>query len=158
MDTPDRPEPEDEPLTPEEEARIETIMRESRIAWEAEATRTYGPPDVRARKNRRYVGRLVRKCSESTIRGILKALSTLDHPMCCENLRNHDLDSEALEQIIRPFELMGLHFRILAISEPQFTVQIGEGYGNVGSGGQFLLERIEDRSFRILQMPRQWIA
>ena len=148
----------DEPLTPEEEARFAALRREAEVAWEAEATERYGPPDVRARKNRRYAMRLVRRYTEPTIRGILKALATLDDPACCEYLRDHDLDAEPLEAIIQPFELLGLHFSIPSVSGNHFTVDIGEGYGTVGSGGQFLVERSDDGSFRILDTLRQWIA
>jgi hypothetical protein len=51
--------------------------------WEEQATRTFGPPKVRAEKNRRYVARLVRNHSEQTIRDLLKALSKVKDPMCC---------------------------------------------------------------------------
>jgi hypothetical protein len=148
----------DEPLTPEEQARFDALNREAEAAWEAEATERHGPPEVRTRKNRRYATRLVRRHTEPTIRALLKALATLDDPMCCENLCNHDLDAEPLEQIIQPFELLGLHFSLPSVSASRFTVDIGAGYGTVGSGGQFVLERLDNGSFRIVDTLRQWIA
>ena len=148
----------DEPLTPKEEARFDALRQEAEAAWEAEATERYGPPDVRTRKNRRYAMRVVRRHTEAAIRSILKALATLDDPTCCENLRNHDLNAEPLGEIIQPFELLGLRFSILSVSASHFTIDIGEAYGTVGSGGQFVLERLDDGSFRILDTLRQWIA
>jgi hypothetical protein len=151
-------ESDDGPLTAEEKARFDAFRRKAEAAWEVEATERYGPPNVRTRKNRRYAARLVRKHTEPTIRGLLKALAILDDPMCCENLRNHDLDAEPLEQIIQPFELLGLDFRILSVSTNRFTVDIGEAYGNVGSGGAFVVERLNSGSFHILDTISQWIA
>jgi hypothetical protein len=127
-------------------------------AWEAEATKTYGPPEMRMRKNRRYVQRLVRRHSEAGVRGMLKALSKLDDQMCCANLRKNDLDADPLEEIIRPFELMGLHVSISKVSDTQFLVGIGEAYDTCGSGGEFLLERIPDGSFRVAEVRDGWIA
>ena len=115
-------------------------------AWEAEATKLYGPPEIRKRKNQRYVQRLVRRHSEAAVRGMLKALSKLDDPMCCANLRDHDLDADPLEDIVCPFELMGLSVRISSVSDTQFLVDIGEAYDTCGSGGSFLLERNSDGS------------
>ena len=126
--------------------------------WEVEATRTFGPPDVRAEKNRRYVARLVRKHSEQTIRALLQALSTLKDPMCCENLSKHDLTSVPLEEVIRPYELLGLDFSIKPISDTQIVVEMGEAYDNVGSGGKFLLERVAPDSYRVVEVLETWIA
>src|SRR5688500_3905812 len=106
--------------------------------WEEEATRTFGPPDVRAKKNRRYVTRLVRKHSEPTVRALLQALATLKEPMCCENLSKYDLTAVPLDEVIRPYELLGLHFSIKPVSDTQVVVEIGESYDDVGSGGKFL--------------------
>ncbi len=127
-------------------------------AWEAEATRTYGPPELRTRKNRRYVQRLARRHSEPVVRGLLKALSTLDDPMCCANLREHDLDADPLEEIICPFELMGKSVSISKVSDTQFLVDIGQAYDTCGSGGEFLLERNSDGSFRVAEVRGGWIA
>src|SRR6187549_2790755 len=127
-------------------------------AWEEEATRTFGPPEVRAQKNRRYVSRLVRKHSEGTVRGLLKALSKLEEPMCCANLAKHDLDAAPLEEIIRPYELLGLNFTIKPVSDTQVKVELGEAYDNVGSGGTFLLERVDPCSYRVVQQLVEWIA
>jgi hypothetical protein len=149
---------EDEPLTAEEQAKADQACKKIQDAWEAQATKTYGPPEVRDRKNRRYAMRLIRKHSEETVRGILKALSTLDDPTCCENLRSYNLDEEPLEQIICPFDLLGLHFSISTASETLFTVDIGQSYDTVGSGGQFQLERLSDGSFRISDTTGLWIA
>ncbi len=80
---------------------------------------------------------------------MLKALATLNRPMCCESLRNYDLDAEPLEDIIRPFEIYGLCFRVLSISDDEFVVDLGHGYGTCGSGGGFLLERLGSNSFRM---------
>ena len=126
--------------------------------WEEEATRTFGPPDVRAKKNRRYVARLVRKHSEQTIRALLQALSTLKEPMCCENLSKLDLTSVPLDEVIRPHELLGLDFRIKPISETRVLVEMGEAYGDVGSGGKLLLERVAPDFYRVVEVLETWIA
>lgn len=154
-----QPEEGDNPsATPETPPHPDAGTPEPETAWEAEATRRYGPPAVRARKNRRYVARLIRRHSEPTLRGILKALSTLDEPMCCERLREHDLDSAPLETIIRPFELLGLHFRVVSESDQRVTVEMGEAYETVGSGGEIQLDRSENHTFRIRGILSQWIA
>lgn len=128
------------------------------VAWQAEATRIYGPPELRTRKNQRYVQRLARRYSESAVRGMLKALATLDDPMCCANLRDHDLDADPLEDIIGPFDLMGKWVSISKVSDTQFLVDIGEAYDTCGSGGEFLLERLGDGSFSVAEVRRGWIA
>ena len=127
-------------------------------AWEAEASRTFGPPEVRQQKNRRYVGRLLRKHSEDEIRGMLKVLAKLEEPMCCANLAEHDLDAAPLHEIIQPFELVGLNFSAKSVSDTQVEVEIGEAYGTVGSGGRFLLQRDGPSSFRLIEQLDGWIA
>ena len=154
----DAEEPEDQPLALDERARIDAMMREHELASEKEATRTYGPPEVWARKNRRYAQRLVRMYSEQAIRGMLKALAVLDEPMCCQNLRMHNLDAAPLETVIQPFDRLGFQFRILSASTHHITVDIGEAYGTVGSGGQVHLERLSNDRFRIVDVLQQWIA
>jgi hypothetical protein len=52
------------PRTPEEEAGLQALLAKTPADFEAEATRRMGPPVVRARKNRRYVERLLRKHAE----------------------------------------------------------------------------------------------
>ena len=126
--------------------------------WAAEATRAFGPPEVRAKKNRRYVARLVRKHREQTVRALLQALSTLKEPTCCENLSKHDLKSVPLDEVIRPYELLGLHFSIKPISDTQVVVEMGEAYGDVGSGGKFLLERVAPDFYRVVEVLETWIA
>ncbi len=150
--------PEEDPWTEEDEARHQAALRELEAAFEVEATATYGPPHIRARKNQRYVSRLVRAHGETTIRGILKALSTLKSPTCAEDLTEYDLDSTALAEIIQPFELGGRTFRIAAVSGVQCTVEIGRAYEKAGSGGTFLLERVDFGSFRIADTLTQWVA
>ena len=111
---------------------------------------------MRAEENRRYVARLVRKLSEQTIRDLLKALSR-EGETCCENLAKHDLESAPLHEIIRPYELLGLHFSVKVVSETQVMVDMGESHGGVGSGGKFLMERIEPGRYRIID-GQTWIA
>jgi hypothetical protein len=126
--------------------------------WEAEATRRFGPPEVRQQKNRRYVGRLLRKHSEEEIRGMLKALSKLKEPLCCANLAEHDLDAAPLHEIIQPYELLGLHFRVKSLSVTQVEVEVGEAYGAVGSGAKIVLQRNRVRSFRVVEQLGGWVA
>ena len=126
--------------------------------WEEEATRTFGAPAVRKEKNRRYVARLVRKHSEAEIRGMLKVISKLKEPMCCANLAEHDLDAAPLDEIIQPYELLGLNFSAKSISVTHVEVEIGEAYGTVGSGGKFLLQRDGAGSFRLIEQLGGWIA
>ena len=126
--------------------------------WGKRQRGTYGPAEVRSRKNRRYFTRLVRAHSEQTIRGLLSALSKLRDPTCCSSLAEHDLGAEPLEEIIRPYELLGLDFKVRKVSETQVTVQMGEAYGDVGSGGTFLLEQVEPGTFRVVEVLETWIA
>lgn len=126
--------------------------------WEQEATRTFGSPEIRQQKNRRYVGRLLRKHRETEIRGMLKVLSMLEEPMCCANLAEHDLDAAPLHEIIRPYELLGLNFSAKSVSDTEVEVEIGEAYDTVGSGGKFLLQRDGPGSFRLVEQLGGWIA
>ena len=126
--------------------------------WEQEATRTFGAPDIRKKKNQRYIARLLRGISEEEIRGMLKVLSKLKEPMCCENLAEHDLDAAPLHEIIQPFELLGLHFSAKSVSDTDVEVEISEAYCDVGSGGKFLLQRVSPGSFHVLEQLGGWIA
>jgi hypothetical protein len=145
------------PLSDEDQMRIEAMPEHER-AWEEEATRTFGPPDVRDSKNRRYTERLIRKHSEPAIRGMLKALSKLKDPMCCSSLRKHKLDSAPLHSIIRFFELLGLHFRAGTRPDQRFTINISESYGTIGSGGEYILEKTARGTFRIVEYGPQQIC
>jgi hypothetical protein len=133
-------------------------MTDVSAAWEAQATATFEPPEVRAQKNKRFVARLAKKYSERAIRQMLLALSARDEPMCCKNLRQHDLAADPLHHIVRPFELLGLDFRVRQLSESRFRVDIGEAYDTVGSGGEFVIEQCGDRGFRVVAVLSEWIA
>ncbi len=78
--------------------------------------------------------------------------------MCCENLSNYDLTAVPLDEVIRPYELLGLHFSIKPISDKQVMVEMGESYDNVGSGGKFLLERVTPDTYRVVEELEGWIA
>jgi hypothetical protein len=69
-----------------------------------------------------------------------------------------DLDAEPLEEIIRPYELLGLDFKVKIVSETQLTVELGQAYQSVGSGGKFLLERIDSNIYRIVEELEGWIC
>lgn len=124
--------------------------------FEDEARRLHGPPDVRAEKGRRYVDRLVDRFSEPVIRGLLRALSHLDRPLCAHWLADVDLAATPLEEIIKPFELFGRCFRILSVNGDRYTVEISRGYDTVGDGGRFVLCRDGD-DFVIDESLEEWI-
>jgi hypothetical protein len=117
-----------------------------------------GPPEVRARRNRRFVSRLLRRHPEAEIRAMLKALATLDDPACCENLRRHDLDAGPLGEVIRPFDPLGLRFGIEILGEGRVRVTMGESWEEVGSGGTFDLERLPDGTYRVSGPAVRWLA
>jgi hypothetical protein len=125
----------DDPSSPTDEGWLQEF--DPGIA--AEMTRLHGPPELRARKNRRYVDRLVRRHSEPVIRGLLAALSRLDRPLCASVLAEEDLDTADLVEIINPFSYMGRVLRILDIQDHDYTVEISRGHGTVGGGGQFVV-------------------
>lgn len=145
--------PLDEPVPHEEDA--EGTNLES--PWEAEARELFGPPEERAEKNRHYINSLVDRFSEPVIRGLLTALSHLDRPLCAHHLSELDLVGLPLEEIIRPFEIFGLQFRITSLDNDVYTVEISIGYDTVGDGGRFLIERDGDR-FVIKESMEQWIS
>ena len=126
--------------------------------WEHQATRAFGAPNIRKKKNQRYIARLLRKFCEAEIRGMLKAVAILKEPMCCDNLSEHDVDAAPLHEIIQPYELLGLHFSAKSVSDAHVEVEISEAYGNVGSGGKFLLQRTGSGSFRVVEQLERWIA
>ena len=136
--------PEDEPRSPEEEAEFQALWKAAEAEFEAEATLTYGPPELRARKNQRYVDRLIRRYSEPVIRGLLDALSHSKWPTCAEALAEIDLFSTPLAEIIQPFELGGRHFRVESVAGDDYVVSISAAYGLAGSGGSFVLTRKAD--------------
>ncbi|HEY3897436.1 MAG TPA: hypothetical protein VGM54_02420 [Chthoniobacter sp.] len=129
--------------------------------WEeAEITRLFGPPEVREQKHRKYIEGLIERHSEKTVRGILKALSLLDEPYCCERLRRRDLDTQSLAEIIQPYRPFGLKVSILIEAGKdgkEVIIEIDEGWLDAGSGGKFLLERLDDGSFRVVATLEQWI-
>jgi hypothetical protein len=124
--------------------------------FEAESTRLYGPPELRARKNQRYVERLVRKHSEPVIRGLLMALSRLEEPQCAHWLSEVDLASKPLTEIIDPFEFGGLRFAVRARDTSNYEVEIAMSFGNCGDGGRFLVVRDAD-TFVVKEALRSWI-
>src|SRR5207249_3801273 len=115
-------------------------------------TELYGPPEVRRRKNQEYVAELVATHTEPVVRGILKALAKLPSPQCAANLSERDLDSVALDEIIRPHEHFGLNLSIETVGGEEFTVKMGEFWNKCGSGGGFILERSDDGSFRVKEV------
>lgn len=130
-----------EELTPDEKAELLVREEHYQARWEAEATETFGPPELRVRKNQRYAARLVRKHSEPVIRGILECLSRLERPLCAHWLSETDLKLTPLAEIITPFELCGLHFRVVNSDGTKYTVDISSGYGKSGDGGSFIVLR-----------------
>ncbi len=48
--------------------------------------------------------------------------------------------------------------RVVSSSETRITVDVGEAYDTVGSGGTFVLERAGPGSYRIVEELGQWIA
>lgn len=125
---------------------------------EARATATFGPPEIRTQKNQEYVANLVREHSEATIRGLLMALAQHGIPGCCKFLRRHALETTPLDQVIRPFEILGLHFHVEALLGNQYEVKMREADGLMGSGGTIILERLKDHSFRVMEVIEEWIA
>ncbi len=110
------------------------------------------------RRNRRYVGRLVKAHSESGIRAMLTELSLLDQPECCQRLRLLDLDSGPLEEIIHPYDPFGLSFEVERVSEKRIKVNVGEAHDLVGSGANLLLEPRADGSYHVVEMLSEWIS
>jgi hypothetical protein len=147
---------EDEPLSPEEEAEFEASMREADRGWEIEATRIFGPPEVRIRKNQRYANRLVARYSEPVIRGLLVALSRLEKPLCAHWLSEIDLSTTPLAEIINPFEICGRRFIILSVVGLDYTVKISSGFGTAGDGGQFVFTR-DGEAFMLKDELSYWI-
>jgi len=131
----------EEEMTDDEKAEILEREEYHQAMWEAEATETFGPPELRVRKNQRYAARLVRKYSEPVIRGILMCLSELKRPLCAYWLSEIDLKTTPLAEIITPFELCGLHFGVVNSDGTKYTVKISSGYGNAGDGGRFIISR-----------------
>lgn len=134
-------ETQEQEMSPDEETELREKEEYYQSMWEAEATETYGPPELRSRKNQRYAARLVSKYSEPVIRGILKCLSTLERPLCAHWLSEIDLKLTPLAEIITPFELGGLHFRVVNCDGTKYTVNISSSLGRAGDGGSFIISR-----------------
>jgi hypothetical protein len=129
------------PLTDEE---YEALTAPLRKQFERESAELYGPPDVRQHKAEEYISDLIAKYSEPVIRGILIALSRLERPRCAHWLSEMDLLSTPLTEIIEPFEVGGLEFKVSSADASDYEVQISAGYGRAGDGGRFLIHRDGD--------------
>jgi hypothetical protein len=150
-------EDDDEPLSPEEEAERKELEARIEAEFEAEATEYWGPRELRDRKNRRYVDRLVRRYSEPVIRGLLVALSSLKRPLCAQDLSEIDLATTPLEEIIQPFQIYGRRFKVLSVEDEAYTVEISAGYRTAGGGGRFLIAR-SDEEFVITKHLEWWMS
>jgi hypothetical protein len=154
---PAEPEEEDEPLTPEQEARFAAESAAWLRAHEAKATQLYGPPELRRRKNQRFAARLVAKYSEPVIRSLLAALSGVKDLLCTQFLAEMDLAGAPLWEIIQPFELGGIRFHIVAVQMNSYTVEIGAGFGTAGDGGKFVIAP-EGNRYAVKQTLRSYIC
>jgi len=150
-------ETQDQEMSPDEEAELREKEDYYQAMWEAEATETYGPPELRSRKNQRYAARLVSKYSEPVIRGILECLSGLERPLCAHWLSEIDLKATPLAKIITPFELGGLHFKVTHHDDAKYTIEISSGYRRAGDGGSFTILRA-DSSYTILETLSQHVC
>lgn len=126
---------------------------------ERDLTERYGSREVRARKNREHVDQLLTRVSEPELRGILIALSRLKYPLCARWLAEEDLITTPLDEIIQPYNFMGLNFNIEAAEASSYIVSIGSGWGTAGDGGKFRVKRDGDR-FRVDEdfEPQIWIC
>jgi len=115
---------------------------------ERELTERHGPPEERARKNRKHIDHLLTQVSESELRGILAALSRLEWPLCARWLSEVDLATTPLDKILKPYEFMGLNFDFESVEAPFYVVSIGAAWGTVGDGGTFRVRRDGDQ-FRV---------
>lgn len=115
---------------------------------EQELTELYGPREERALKNRQHVDELLTRVSEPELRGILAALSQLERPLCAHWLSRINLAATPLDQIIRPYDFMGLGFTVEAVEASAYIVSIGTAWGTIGDGGKFRVKRNGDQ-FRV---------
>ncbi|MDP1590672.1 MAG: hypothetical protein Q8M07_23160 [Prosthecobacter sp.] len=150
-DNPLNNEGEDLPMTPEEAAEFQKMMRRSARAYARELRAAHGPRRVRSQKNQRYLRMLIHRHTESVLRGILKAMSKANELpdtrrlLCVEFLAETDLDRPLIE-IICPFDdiYRNRPIRIIEVNEPKYFVEIHGGGGTAGDGGTFLLIREGD--------------
>ena len=149
--------PKDEPLKPDEEAKMQAHIEALRVMLEAKSAEMHGPPEVRARKNQEYADALVRRYTEPVIRGLLTALSRLKTPLCAQMLAALDLTSYPLAEIIQPFEYGGRRFDILSVNGAEYTVEISISLETEGDGGQFVITRNGD-SYAVKQCLEVWIC
>ena len=124
---------------------------------EADARKRWGPPELRRKKNQAYSDRLVRRYSEPVIRGLLTALRDVQGLVCTRSLARLDLAKTPLAEIIEPFQILGLDFKILGVEDHLYRVSIGSGWETVGDGGEFLIERHGDL-YSVKESGIQWIA
>lgn len=102
-----------------------------------------GTAKTRAEKNRRYVARLVRRFSEPVVRGLLSALSTLDHPYCVHWLSEIDLEKTPLTEIIQPHKPFGFDLRIDSVKDGDYTVRASMGGELAGDAGTFVITQLD---------------
>ena len=118
-----------------DEARGQII----RASFEAEATRAFGPPDVRQRKNHEHVKKLTTAYTERVVRQLLKVLSEVKltnlvgrqrEPVFAQILRRHDLDHDDLGSIIRKYDLTGPRLDIISRNGSEYRLEISGGWGD----------------------------
>jgi hypothetical protein len=131
-------------MSPEEEAEFQASLERAEAEWEVGATLLNGPRELTRKKNRRDIDRLVRRCSEPVVRGILVALGRLNQPSSVRWLSEIDLATTTLDEVVRPFDLGGRRLKIGSRKDGGFTVDIFMGDDAAGDGGGFLVERRGD--------------
>lgn len=106
--------------------------------------RPNGPPNQRAQRNREAVDALVREFTEPGLRGLLRALSSREYPLCAHWLSEYDLDATPLGEMIHPYTFCGRSLTVESAEPPLYTVEISMGFGDAGDGGCIRAKRDGD--------------
>lgn len=130
----------------------------------ADPASRHGSPAERERKTRAYVRRLCARWSEPEIRRLLKICATpafeLDPCAMPELRKNHNLDSDPLERIIRPYDFFGFHFTIRRTGgrdSRTYEIHFGCSEDTCGNGGTLTAFLEADDSLRVTDRS-WWIA
>lgn len=112
------------------------------------ATKCYGPPEERARKNRQHVDDMITTHGEPVVRTLLKVLSEIKEPVepvFAGILRRHSLDHDDLHDIIRFHDLTGPRIEIRCHNGNEYHLLISGGWGLASENWSVIIWRLGSR-------------
>ena len=119
---------------------------------------TYGPPEKRAKEERRYIARLMREHSEPLIREILVGLSQLDDFIPAHDLLEADLQQAPLNALLRVCDIPWFYFEsIKQRDDGCVEVEVSHCINLAARGETFVFKR-EGNTLIFVERGERWIS